>query len=98
MKIIAELCQNHNGKKEILDTMIKEASESGATHVKIQHIKPSYLNFRPRHEKGININNTQYSIMRPFADEYKRLSKLTLSEDLIRKVKPQAKKDSQIED
>ena len=40
IKIIAELCQNHNGDKDTLINMIHEASDAGATHLKIQHIKP----------------------------------------------------------
>ena len=53
IKIIAELCQNHNGDKDILMSMIEEVANSGATHIKIQHIRPEYLNFRARHENGL---------------------------------------------
>ena len=83
IKIIAELCQNHNGDKDTLINMIHEASNAGATHLKIQHIKPEYLNFRPRHENGILIGEKQKSFKRPFRDEYDRLSKLSLNDDLI---------------
>ena len=83
IKVIAELCQNHNGDKDLLINMIDEASNAGATHIKIQHIKPEYLNFRPKHENGICINGIQKSIKRPFKDEYDRLSKLTLNDELI---------------
>ena len=38
MKLIAELCQNHNGDYEILKDMVYAAKENGATHVKTQHI------------------------------------------------------------
>ena len=33
-KIIAELCQNHNGDKFILDEMVSAASENGASFAK----------------------------------------------------------------
>ena len=38
MILIAELCQNHNGSEDTLWGMLDNAVESGATHVKIQHI------------------------------------------------------------
>ena len=34
-KIIAELCQNHNGDLKILDEMVSAAAESGAEFAKI---------------------------------------------------------------
>ena len=45
MKIIAELCQNHNGQFDILKEMVKSAVNAGATHIKIQHINPEILNY-----------------------------------------------------
>ena len=38
VKLIAELCQNHNGDFEIVKKMVDAAVENGASHVKIQHI------------------------------------------------------------
>ena len=35
-KIIAELCQNHNGDKNILEEMVSAAAENGADYAKIQ--------------------------------------------------------------
>ncbi len=32
-KIIAELCQNHNGNREIMTEMIKQAAENGADYI-----------------------------------------------------------------
>ena len=83
MKIIAELCQNHNGDPNILEEMIISAANSGATHIKVQHIKPEILVFRPRHETGVKIEGRTKSIKRPFGEEFKRLSKLTLNEETI---------------
>ena len=37
MKLIAELCQNHNGNIK-LNELVKAAAKSEASHVKIQHI------------------------------------------------------------
>ena len=84
MKIIAELCQNHNGDFSILKNMIKAASKAGASHIKIQHINPEILNYRARHEDGLVVNNRRFAIKRPYGDEFKRLSKLTLSDQEIR--------------
>ena len=38
IKIIAELCQNHNGDFNILRKMVESVSRAGATHIKIQNI------------------------------------------------------------
>ena len=38
-QIIAELCQNHLGKRSILDEMVAAAAESGADYAKIQSMK-----------------------------------------------------------
>lgn len=83
MKIIAELCQNHNGNPNILEEMIKAAASAGATHIKVQHIKPESLVFRPRHETGVKIEGRTKSIKRPFSEEFKRLSKLILNDETI---------------
>ena len=37
-KLIAELCQNHNGEINILEEMVAAAAESGADYAKIQSI------------------------------------------------------------
>ena len=50
---IAELCQNHNGDKFILDEMISAASESGASIAKIQSIDSNELTHRPRFDEGL---------------------------------------------
>ena len=42
-KIIAELCQNHNGDIKVLEDMVHAAAESGADFAKIQSIHSSDL-------------------------------------------------------
>tara|TARA_S200002703_G_scaffold160087_1_gene176854 strand:+ start:26869 stop:27702 length:834 start_codon:yes stop_codon:yes gene_type:complete len=66
MKLIAELCQNHNGKREILDEMILKASKN-ADIIKIQTILADSLTYREKFEK-----------YRSFNEEYSRLKKLEL--------------------
>ena len=60
MKIIAELCQNHNGNEKLLNKMVKEAAINGASHVKIQHIYSRNLSFRPIFENGLIIKKKNY--------------------------------------
>ena len=79
VKLIAELCQNHNGDFEIVKEMVDAAVEAGATHVKIQHIHVRNLTFRPQFEEGSEFNGKQMSIKRPFEPEYNRLKGLELS-------------------
>ena len=86
LKIIAELCQNHNGDVDLLFKMVEEASKSGATHVKLQHIFVDNLTFRPEFETGgLNpVSKTNY-IERPYAAEYARLKKLEISNNICSK-------------
>lgn len=80
MKIIAEFCQNHNGRFDILKQMIGEAAEGGATHAKIQTIFADDLSFRPEFEEGSIDNNGHVKIIkRPYQAEYDRLKGLELS-------------------
>jgi N,N'-diacetyllegionaminate synthase len=84
-KIIAELCQNHNGDKELLRKMIKEAAENGADYIKGQIIFSEDVTHRPRFDDGeILENGIVKTIKRPYDAEVARLSKLDLSEDDIR--------------
>ena len=80
-KIIAELCQNHNGDVNILKDMIWRAADSGASHVKIQTIFSEDLTFRERFEDGVTSNGIMKSIKRPYSHEFERLSKLDLGFD-----------------
>jgi N,N'-diacetyllegionaminate synthase len=84
MKIIAELCQNHNGNSELLEKMILAAVKSNATHVKIQNIYVKNLTRRPKFEMGVFSNGETLEIKRPFSPEYERLKNLELSDDLIK--------------
>ncbi len=79
-KIIAEVCQNHNGSRETLEEMIRAAAENGADMVKMQSIWAKDTTKRARFEEGItDSDGTQTAIKRPYATEYERLSKLDLS-------------------
>lgn len=81
-KIIAEVCQNHNGSRKILGEMIHAAAESGADYVKMQSIFSEDLTPRGRFEHGEREDNgVTKSIKRPFRPEYERLLKLDLTED-----------------
>jgi N,N'-diacetyllegionaminate synthase len=79
MKFIAEFCQNHNGDFKILERMVAEAAESGATHGKIQTIYASNLSFRPEFEAGLSVGEKIFAIKRPYKAEYERLKALELS-------------------
>lgn len=67
MKIISELCQNHNGNLETLESMIKTAAVCSDI-VKIQSIYASNLTYREDYEE-----------YRPYEPEYERLKGLELS-------------------
>ena len=80
-KIIAELCQNHNGDKNILDEMVSAASENGADFAKIQSMHSDELTHRERFDNGLIEGEKIKVIKRPYKDEYARLKKLELSMD-----------------
>ena len=67
MNIISELCQNHNGKRELLDRMIKSAAVCSDI-IKIQSIKASTFTYRE-----------EYEDYRPYDNESERLKGLELS-------------------
>tara|TARA_Y100000739_G_scaffold227570_1_gene237381 strand:- start:387 stop:1355 length:969 start_codon:yes stop_codon:yes gene_type:complete len=81
MKLIAELCQNHNGDEELIKLMIDEALEGGASHIKVQTIYSDDLTFRPEFESGLEKNGEVFCIKRPWDNEYKRLKQLELSQN-----------------
>jgi N,N'-diacetyllegionaminate synthase len=79
-KIIAEVCQNHKGDRNLLGQMIKEAAQNGADYVKMQTIFSSDLTKRERFENGeIDAEGKTKIIKRPYEGEFERLSKLDLS-------------------
>lgn len=80
LKLIAELCQNHNGDENILFQMVDEAIEGGATHIKVQHIYAKNLVFRSEFESGYSDSNNIGTIKRPFQLEYERLKALELND------------------
>ena len=77
-KIIAELCQNHNGDKNILDEMVSAASENGADFAKIQSMHSGELTHRERFDNGLIEGGKIKVIKRPYKDEYVRLKNLDL--------------------
>lgn len=78
VKVIAELCQNHNGSFEILKRMVWAAAEAGATYAKMQAIFSDDLTYRERFEEGITENGKVRVIKRPYDPEYRRLKSLDL--------------------
>ena len=80
-KIIAELCQNHNGDLKILKEMVHAAAESGAEYCKIQSIKSSELTHRKKFGDGKFEKGKTIVTKRRFEDELKRLKPLDLTED-----------------
>lgn len=81
-KIITELCQNHNGSREILTRQIKAAADAGADYIKGQIIFSDDLTHRSRFDGGIvEHNGIRKAIDRPYDKEYARLKKLDLTDD-----------------
>tara|TARA_B100000989_G_C19525694_1_gene466742 strand:+ start:2482 stop:3426 length:945 start_codon:yes stop_codon:yes gene_type:complete len=79
VKIIAELCQNHNGDKKLMGEMVAAAAEAGVEYVKIQSMQSKDLTKRSRFEKGLIEGGITKVIKRPFKEEYNRLKNLDLS-------------------
>ena len=80
-KIIAELCQNHNGDLKILEEMVHSASESGADYAKIQSMLSKNLTHRKRFDEGFIEGGEIRVRKRPYKAEYERLSKLDLNDE-----------------
>ena len=70
MKLIAELCQNHNGDIDLLESMVSDASLNGADIIKIQSIKADSF-----------IKRDEYENYRSHKSEYDRFVNLELSLD-----------------
>lgn len=81
MKLIAELCQNHNGDFGTVCRMVDAAAEAGASHIKIQHIYARNLVYRPEFERGLEHDGQVFAIRRPWQLEHDRLKGLELSEE-----------------
>ena len=65
VKIIAELCQNHNGDKKLMGEMVAAAAEAGVEYVKIQSMQSKDLTKRSRFEKGLIEGGITKVIKRP---------------------------------
>lgn len=79
-KLIAEVCQNHNGDRGMFETMVKAAAESGADIVKMQSIFSEDLTRREEFEEGETLpDGTVKTVKRPYRAEFDRLSKLDLT-------------------
>ena len=83
-KIIAELCQNHNGNLKTLGDMVNAVAEAGADYAKIQTIFADDLTFRERFEQGRIEAGTTQILSRPYHSEYDRLKSLDLNADAHR--------------
>lgn len=80
--LIAECCQNHNGRRDILARMIHEAVAAGADYVKIQALYSRDLTRRDRFEEGVtDPDGTVRAIRRPHGAEHLRLAGLDLTPD-----------------
>ncbi len=77
-KIIAELCQNHNGDLKTLGDMVTAAAGAGADYAKIQTMFADDLAFRERFERGRIVKGKTEVIKRPHQSEYERLKLLDL--------------------
>jgi len=80
-KIIAELCQNHNGDIKVLEEMVHAAAESGAEYAKIQSMLSKDLTHRKRFDEGLIEGGEIRVKKRPYDAELDRLSKLDLNDD-----------------
>ncbi|MFX1256323.1 MAG: N-acetylneuraminate synthase family protein [Promethearchaeota archaeon] len=85
VKVIAEFCQNHNGKWDILKEMIWKAAEAGADYAKVQSMLADEIAFRERFEQGIIKDGKVEVIKRPYHLEYDRLKPMDLTDELFQK-------------
>ena len=96
VKMIAEICQNHNGDPGLIKELVCAAKESGATYAKMQTIHSNQLTHRTRFDNGIFEGSKIRCIKRPYQDELKRLSSLDLTDKSI-EVFLESCKDNKIE-
>ncbi len=79
-KIIVEICQNHNGDRQILKDLIYAAQENGADIVKGQIIFSEDLTPRARFDEGLEEHNgVKKTIKRPYQAELERLRGVDLT-------------------
>tara|TARA_Y100001978_G_scaffold194187_1_gene201083 strand:- start:488 stop:1474 length:987 start_codon:yes stop_codon:yes gene_type:complete len=96
VKMIAEICQNHNGDSGLIKELVCAAKESGASYAKMQTINSKQLTHRERFDNGIFEGSKTRCIKRPFKNELKRLSSLDLSNKSI-EIFLEACRDNKIE-
>lgn len=80
MKVIAEICQNSMGSRELLERMIIASAAAGVDYVKSQSLRATDLNFRERFEHGVYDGRRKISMRRPFVDEFLRLQKTNFTD------------------
>ncbi len=81
-KLIVELCQNHNGDRDIFARQIRSAAENGADIIKMQSMWSDDLTRRDRFEEGeFDADGTAKTIKRPYDAEKERLAQLDLTLD-----------------
>lgn len=81
-KIIVEVCQNHNGDRQVLRDMIHAAKENGADIIKGQIIFSEDVTPRERFDEGHEEHNgVRKTIKRPYKSEAERLAGLDLHEE-----------------
>ncbi len=78
-KIIAELCQNHNGDVGLIKEMVAAAKDSGAYYAKIQTINSSQLTHRKRFDEGLIEGGKVKTIKRGYSEELERLKGLDIT-------------------
>ncbi|OGF82215.1 hypothetical protein A3B18_02760 [Candidatus Giovannonibacteria bacterium RIFCSPLOWO2_01_FULL_46_13] len=81
-KIIVEVCQNHNGDKNILRDLIHSAKDNGADIIKGQIIFSDDVTHRERFDEGEDEHNgVKKTMKRPYDAEVTRLKGLDLKDE-----------------
>ncbi len=83
VKMIAEICQNHNGDTGLIKELVSAAKESGASYAKMQTIHSSQLTYRERFDNGISEGSKIKCIKRPYKSELERLSSLDINDKSV---------------
>ncbi|MDC3164262.1 N-acetylneuraminate synthase family protein [Prochlorococcus sp. AH-716-F13] len=83
VKMIAEICQNHNGDSGLINDLVCAAKESGASYAKMQTIHSNQLTHRKRFDNGIFEGSKTRCIRRPYKAELERLSYLDLTDKCV---------------
>ena len=83
VKMIAEICQNHNGDTGLIKELVSAAKESGASFAKMQTIHSNQLTYRERFDNGIFEGSRTRCIKRPYKAELERLSSLDINDKSV---------------